>query len=138
MAYDVGTGLALSNTINKLSLFIEAAFAAAVVNGLNPAQCAALGVASPCYGPNVQISRAQVAVIVQRAQGYALVTPPNPTFSDVGTNNFAYAAIERLASRGIITGAACPVPQSGLCFRPNDFIRRGELSKVVRRALESS
>jgi len=115
--------------------YVEAAYHAGVVNGLTASQCTATGTNSPCYGPNVQISRAQVAVIVQRARSYPIVTTTTPTFADVPAGNFAYAAVETLAGRNIISGAACT---GGLCFRPNDNIRRGELSKVVRRAIESN
>jgi|GEM_PF-1014098 len=115
--------------------FIEAAAHAGVVNGLTTGQCAALGTPGTCYGPNVNITRAQTAVIVQRAKNYALFTPTTPTFSDVPTNNFAYAAVETLAHNNIINGAACG---TSLCFRPNDNIKRGELSKVVRRAIETA
>ena len=118
--------------------FIEAAAHAGVVNGLNAAQCAALGTPGTCYGPNVLISRVQVAVIVQRAKGYPLATPTTPTFTDVPVGAFGFQAIETLAARSIINGAACVAPQVGLCFRPNDNIRRGELSKVVHRAIESN
>ena len=117
--------------------FVETAARAGAVNGLNPTQCAALGVASPCYGPNVQISRVQVVVIVQRVRAYTSFTPSTPTFRDVPAGSFGYGAVETLVGRGVISGAACVAPQSGLCFRPNDNIRRGELSKVVRRAIET-
>jgi len=115
--------------------YIEAAFHAGVVNGLTASQCAALGTPGTCYAPNVSISRAQVAVIVQRAKQYSLFTPTVQTFSDVPVGNFAYAAIETLAHNNIINGAACG---TSLCFRPNDNIKRGELSKVVRRAIETA
>ncbi len=118
--------------------FIEAAAHAGVVNGLSASQCAGLGSPGTCYGPNVLISRAQVALIVQRAKGYTVTTVTGPTFSDVPTTNFAFTAIETLARKGIINGAACVAPQVGQCFRPNDNIRRGELSKVVRRAIEAT
>ncbi len=119
--------------------FIETAFHAGVVNGLTTTQCNNLGVVPPCYGPNVNITRAQVAAIVQRARGYVIVTPIGgaQTFTDVPASNFAFSAVETLASRNIINGAACAGGGGGLCFRPNDNIKRGELSKVVRRAIES-
>jgi len=121
-------------TTNLFYQYIEAAAAAGVVNGLSAAQCAALGTPGTCYGPNVQISRVQVVVIVQRARNYVVFTPDNPTFRDVPVNAFGYAAVETLVSRGIINGAPCG---TSLCFRPNDNIKRGELSKVVRRAIET-
>ena len=112
--------------------YIEAAAHAGVITGLTTAQCAALGVSGPCFGPNLNITRAQVALITQRAKNYPVVTPTTPTFVDVPASSFAYGAIETLNSRGIISGAACG---SNRCFRPNDSIRRDELSRVVYNAL---
>jgi|GEM_PF-3260446 len=117
--------------------YIEAASHAGAVNGLAAGQCVALGVQPPCYGPNVLITRAQVAVITKRARNYPDFTPASPSFSDVPANNFAYLAIETLYQRAIISGATCS-GGSTLCFRPNDNIKRGELAKVVRRAIESN
>ncbi len=115
--------------------YIEAAAHAGAITGFTqPGQCP--GGAAPCFLPNNNVTRAQVAIIVQRARNYPVATPNTPTFRDVANNNFAYAAIEVLANRGIINGAACS-SGGGQCFRPNDNIRRGELSKVVRRAIES-
>jgi len=49
--------------------------------------------------------------------------------------SFGYQAIETLVHEGIISGAACSRTSGPLCFRPNDFGKRGELSKVVRRTI---
>jgi len=119
---------------NVFYQYIEAAAAANVIRGASSAICDELGAATPCFAPNRNISRVQVAVIVQRARNYAVATPATPTFSDVPSSYFGYAEVETLAARGIIGGGPCG---GGLCFRPNDSIRRGELSKVVRRAVES-
>ena len=123
---DVGSG-------SVFYRYVEAANHAGAVNGLAASQCVALGVQTPCYGPNVNISRVQVGVIVQRVKNYASYTPANATFADLPTTAFGYAAVETLAHLGIINGGACG---PATCFRPNDNIRRGELSKVVRRAIE--
>ena len=116
--------------------FVETAAHAGAVNGLNQADCAAIRATFPCYGPNVvNVTRAQVVVIVQRVRQYATYNPSTPTFADVPANAFGYAAIETLVHQGIISGAACSTGSSTLCFRANDFIKRGELSKVMRRAI---
>jgi len=109
---------------NVFYQFVEAAAHAGAITGFSDST----------FRPNQNVTRAQVAIITLRARGYTILTPTNPTFSDVPNSNFAYAAIETLAARGIINGAACSGSQ---CFRPNDNVRRGELSKVVRRATES-
>ncbi len=115
--------------------YVESAANANAVSGLSSGQCSSLGLTTPCYGPNLNISRVQVAVIVQRVRNYAAYNPTNPTFSDVPVGSFGYAAIESLNHVGVISGAGCG---NGLCFRPNDNIRRGELSKVVHKAIEQA
>ena len=107
--------------------YIEAAAHAGVITGFPDGS----------FRPNQNVTRAQVAVITVRGRGYASLTPANPTFSDVAANNFAFAAVETLAARNVLSGAACP-GSTALCFRPNDNIRRGELSKVVHRAIDSA
>jgi|GEM_PF-6205856 len=129
----------LFRDVNRANIFynyIQAAGHAGVINGLSPQQCVALGLQSPCFGPNLNISRVQVVVIVRRALDSALTTPTTPTFADLPANAFGYAEVETLVARSIVNGALCS-SGSGQCFRPNDNIRRGELSKVVRRAIES-
>jgi len=118
--------------------FIEAAFNAGAILGLDSSQCASLGTPGRCFGPNQNITRAQVAAIVLRSRQYAVATPASgQTFQDVPRNYFAFAAIETLANRSIILGNTC-ASGNGLCFRPNDNIRRGELSAVTRRAIQSA
>ena len=108
---------------NPLYLYVEAAAHAGIVGGFRDGN----------FRPNDSLTRAQLALIVNRARHYPAVTPTNPTFSDVPNTNFAYAAIETLAGRGIIGGAAC---SSGLCFRPNDPATRGATARIVRLGLE--
>ena len=96
---------------------------------------AVTGYPDSTFQPNEPVSRAQVAVITQRARRYALLTPTTASFQDVPAGSFDYQAIETLVHEGIISGAACSGTSGPLCFRPNDFSKRGELSKVVRRAI---
>ncbi|PZS06120.1 MAG: hypothetical protein DLM69_00430, partial [Candidatus Chloroheliales bacterium] len=69
--------------------YIETAHAHNVIGGYNQAQCAAIGHAYPCFGPNDNITRAQIVIIVVNAKGWTLNTPGTPTFSDVPANSFA-------------------------------------------------
>ncbi len=116
--------------------YVEAVAHVGAVNGLTAAQCTGLGTTAPCYGPNVNITRGQVAAIVQRVRRYAVYSPTSPTFSDVAANNLFYNAIETLAHGGIISGNYCAGTSGPFCFRPNDNIKRGELSKVVKRSID--
>ncbi len=116
--------------------YIETAVHAGAINGLSAAQCTALGQQGACYAPNLNITRVQVAIIVQRIRNYGVFTPVSPSFIDLPVGSFGYEAVETLVGRGIISGATCS-GGAGNCFRPNDGIKRGELSKVVRRAFEA-
>ena len=87
------------------------------------------------FHPNQEISRVQVAVITQCSRHYAPYDPPSATFADVPQGGFGYGAIETLVHEGwLIAGAACN-GGSSLCLRPNDNIRRDELSKVYHLAV---
>ena len=87
------------------------------------------------FQPNQNVSRVQVVLITQRVKAYSVYTPTNPTFQDVPAGSFGYQAIETLVQQGIISGGSCSGTSGPRCFRPNALIRRGELSKVVHRAV---
>lgn len=121
---------------NAFYIFVESAYAGGLLSGYSRELCVGLGVAYPCFGPNQNVTRAQTAAIIQRSGNYPVMTPPSgQRFADVPPGSFGYAAIENLASYGIINGGACS-NGGGLCFRPGNPINRGELSRVLRRALE--
>ena len=105
--------------------YVEAASGAGVISGYPDG----------LFRPNALVTRAQVAKIVTLARHYPLLNPTQARFQDVPAGSFAYPYVETLVSKGILSGAACG-PAS--CFRPNDNIRRDELAKVVRRAVEST
>jgi len=96
---------------------------------------AVTGYPDSTFQPNQNVSRVQVMVITQRVKAYSVYTPTTASFQDVPAGSFGYQAIETLVHAGIISGAACSGTSGPLCFRPNDFSKRGELSKVVRRAI---
>ena len=116
--------------------FIESAAHSGAVSGLSRSQCQELGSTYPCFGPNRNVSRAEIAIIIQRIRSYSPASPAVPSFTDVPVSHFAFSAIETLYGRGIISGATCN-GSSSLCFRPNESSRRGELSKLVHRTLSN-
>ena len=96
--------------------------------GVNPQT----GTAEPCtagnrpyFRPSNFVTRSQLAKIVVLGAGWALVTPPTPTFNDVATDNVFYSAIETAACRGSISG------YSDGTFRPNTYAFRGQIAKIV-------
>jgi hypothetical protein len=91
---------------------------------------------NPYFRPTNNVTRGQLAKIVSNAAGFD-GTPQGMTFSDVAPANTFYLWIERLASRGIMSGYPCGgVGES--CdnenrpyFRPFNNITRGQASKIV-------
>ncbi len=107
-------------------VYIESGFHAGILSGFDPATCAAHGVGSPCYLPNLPITRAQLTRLVVNAGGYQLYTPTGgPTFSDVPPSNVFYASIETAYHNSIIGG----YPDH--TFKPNNNIRRDEMAQIV-------
>jgi photosystem II stability/assembly factor-like uncharacterized protein len=101
------------------------------------------GVGEPCGGgnlpyfrPNLNATRGQISKIVSNAAGF---TEPvsGQTFEDVPTTNPFYEWIERLASRGVMSGYPCGA-QGEPCapgyrpyFRWATNATRGQTSKIV-------
>jgi S-layer homology domain len=74
---------------------------------------------------------------VSNAAGYG-ERVSGQTFQDVPPTNPFYVWIERLASRGIMTGYPCGqvpnepcMPQNKPYFRPSTFVSRGQTTKTV-------
>jgi hypothetical protein len=79
------------------------------------------------WGNNV--TRGQLAKIIVLAQGWPLVNPPAPTFTDVPTDHPFYQYIETAFLHKAITG------YSDRTFRPQNNATRGQISVIVHRAL---
>jgi len=105
--------------------FIEAAVQAGVMQGYG----------SSTFGPDRAVNRVETVVTLQRIRNYPLYTPTTPTFSDVPAGSFGFNEVETLYHRGILSGQPCKTG-GGTCFRRFDYIIRGEMAKVARRAIE--
>jgi hypothetical protein len=100
------------------------------------------GVSEPCgsgkpyFRPNANATRGQISKIVSEAKGYNDV-PEGQTYEDVPATNTFYVWIERLTSRGIMSGYPCggrgePCKSGNRpYFRPNNNATRGQTSKIV-------
>jgi hypothetical protein len=79
------------------------------------------------FRPNANATRGQISKIVANARSY---TEPvsGQTFSDVAPDSPFYAYIERMVSRGIISGYGDGT------FRPNANATRGQTAKIVSNA----
>ncbi|MGA7730036.1 MAG: S-layer homology domain-containing protein [Chloroflexia bacterium] len=91
------------------------------------------------FRPSNSVTRAQLAKIVSNAAGWADV-PSEQTFGDVPPGHTFYLFIERIASRGIMSGYPCggsgePCgPGNSPYFRPGVTSTRGQIAKVVSNA----
>jgi hypothetical protein len=97
------------------------------------------GYANGTFQPGNQVTRGQLAKIVSNAAGYT-GTPSGQTFADVLPDSPFYTYIERIASRGVVSGYACGVEgepcdgQQRPYFRPGANMSRGQLAKVTSNA----
>jgi hypothetical protein len=79
------------------------------------------------YRPNDGVTRGQLSKIVSNAAGWSEPVA-GQTFTDVPPDSTFYLYIERMSSRGIISG----YPDG--TFRPANPATRGQISKIVARA----
>jgi hypothetical protein len=94
------------------------------------------GANRPYFRPGNNASRGQLSKIVSNAAEIE-DTPTGQTFEDVAPSSPFYLYIERLTSRGAISGYPCGgvgEPCGGdnrPYFRPSDNVTRGQASKIV-------
>lgn len=90
----------------------------------------------PYFRPNDPTTRGQISKIVSSAKGYN-DTPVGQTFQDVPPGSPFYPWIQRLASRGVMSGYPCGDPgepcRTGNLpyFRPGANATRAQVSKIV-------
>lgn len=91
---------------------------------------------SPYFRPGQNTTRGQLTKIVSNAAGLNDV-PASQTFTDVPTTAPFYVWVERLSSRGIISGYTCGSAgeacdaQQRPYFRVNNNVTRGQTAKIV-------
>ncbi|MGE5702150.1 MAG: S8 family peptidase [Clostridia bacterium] len=78
--------------------------------------------------PNKILTRAEMALMVARAQDLLLYQRSYSSFRDVANDHWAAPAIESLTTRGWISG------YSGNYFKPNAFARRAEMVVLLAKA----
>ena len=90
---------------------------------------------SPCFRPNDNITRGQIAKIVSNAAGYNDAIPGSQqSFADVPSSNPFWLFIERVHDHGAISGYPCGDPGEscpGTYYRPGANLTRGQLAKIA-------
>lgn len=93
------------------------------------------------FRPQNLLTRGQLAKLVSNTAGFNEAMRPNAqTFADVAAGSTFFEYVERVGSRGIISGYACggvgePCDsQSRPYFRPSANATRGQISKIVSNA----
>jgi glucose/arabinose dehydrogenase/plastocyanin len=91
----------------------------------------------PYFRPNANATRGQLAKIVSNAAGFA-EAHTGQIFTDVEQDNPFYVWIQRLASRGVMSGYPCGTVPQETCdnqnrpyFRWANEVTRGQASKIV-------
>ncbi len=96
------------------------------------------GYADRTFKPNNQVTRGQLAKMVSNAAGFSEPVS-GQTFQDVPPTHTFYEFIQRLTTRGYMTGYACGGPDEPCInnrpyFRPGANATRGQTSKIVSNA----
>jgi len=106
-------------------------------------QFAQLGITTGCgvddrgrqlFCPDRNVTRAEMAVFIDRAKGFTTPTAPaTATFADVATNYWAYAYIEQFFTLGVTTG--CGADEAGRrLYCPDRNVTRAEMAVFLIRA----
>ena len=81
------------------------------------------------FRPGGIATRAQLSKMVTLSRGWAIYTPPAPSFRDVPASNPFYGYIETARYHGAISGYTCGA--NCLEFRPNNNVTRGQITKMI-------
>jgi hypothetical protein len=94
-----------------------------------------LGCGGGKYCPNQSITRAEMAIFLDRAKRGICFVPPNPTgtvFSDVPADSFGARHIEQIAADGVTTGCG-----NGM-YCPSSLVTRDQMAVFLLRTLLGS
>jgi S-layer homology domain len=78
------------------------------------------------FQPNNTITRAQAAIMLKRAFNLDTSSVKDPLFKDVNKDYHAYKEIAAVVEAGFM--------EKGEYFRPNDYLTRGEMAKILVKA----
>jgi subtilisin family serine protease len=114
--------------------YVQWMYCNGVINGYNTSPPCTTGV--PCFMPNNNGSRGQIAKMVVLGAGLPIDVSGGPAFEDVAPASTFYDYIETLSNAGAINGYPCggpgePCGPNNLpYFRPNATVTRGQFAKM--------
>jgi hypothetical protein len=83
------------------------------------------GYSDNTFRPQNPTTRGQLVKMVVLSQGWQLLRPSKPTFSDISRGHTFFRYIETAAARGIISG------YSDKTFRSDDYVTRAQVAKML-------
>lgn len=87
------------------------------------------GYANGYFYPNNPITRAQSAVMLNRAIVYSDTPAPNPHYTDVNESSFAYDVIAKMTQERVFAG-------SNRQFLPNKQLTRAQMARILVEAFD--
>ncbi len=104
---------------------------AGIISGYNSSPPCLNGLWVPCFLPNNNTTRGQMAKLVVLAANLPINTNGGPHFSDVAVGSTFYQYVETAYNAGVINGYTIGCPTTQPCFKPNNDVTRGQLSKMA-------
>ena len=83
------------------------------------------GYSDGSFRPQNPTTRGQIVKMVVSAQGWRLVRPRVPTFTDISIGHTFYRYIETAVAHGVING------YPGKTFRSDEYVTRAQVAKIV-------
>jgi kumamolisin len=101
-----------------------------IISGYNTTPPCPTSAWIPCFLPNNTATRGQVSKIITLGANLPINVNGGPHFTDVPQNNTFYQYIETMYNANIIGGYTTGCPSGNPCFKPNNNVTRGQLSKM--------
>ncbi|MEO8287196.1 MAG: S-layer homology domain-containing protein [Chloroflexota bacterium] len=111
--------------------YVEHLAAANIVSGYNTAPPCNSAAWVPCYLPNNTIKRGQVSKLIALGANLPNNVAGGPHFTDVPVGSTFYNYVETLYNSGIVGGYTSGCATGNPCFKPNNNVTRGQVSKMA-------
>jgi hypothetical protein len=123
---DVASGAPYAEAVAQLA-------ARGIINGYQPTYCQSLHLASPCFGPNDHLVRAQMAALMVRAFGWSNGAAPTTSFTDLGAvDPELQKDVAILTAKGVIKGYTPTI------FAPTGDVLQIQVISFITRSMEAA